>query len=33
MFVLHLWIWWIFYNKWVAEWEKGINARAEKQED
>lgn len=33
MFVLHLWIWWIFYNKWVAEWETGSNARVEKQED
>ena len=33
MFVLHLWIWWIFYNKWVAEWEKGSNAKATKQED
>jgi hypothetical protein len=33
MFVLHLLIWWIFYNKWVAEWETGSNIQAEKQED
>jgi len=33
MFVLHLLIWWIFYNKWVAEWERGNNTSSEKQEN
>jgi L-lactate permease len=33
IFVAHLLIWWIFYNKWVAEWENGSNIQAEKQED
>ena len=33
MFVLHLLIWWIFYNKWVAEWERGSNKSSEKQEN
>lgn len=33
MFVAHLLIWWIFYNKWVAEWERGSNKSSEKQEN
>jgi L-lactate permease len=33
MFVAHLLIWWIFYNKWVAEWENGSNTSSEKQEN
>jgi hypothetical protein len=33
MFVLHLLIWWVFYNKWVAEWENGRNTSSEKQEN
>jgi len=33
MLVLHLLFCWVFFNKWVAEWERGNNTRSEKQEN
>ena len=30
MLVVHFWIWWVYYNKWVAEWEMGSNTTSKK---